>query len=325
MLLKKNISFLKIYYIKHKKAISLVAMLIVLAALLCFSRIRFEDLKPLISISPQNIVLLIISSLFFRLVSGYNFKILMLFFNIRLSFKEWFGLTAISTMTNYLFPVKAGMVAQAAYLKKRHLFSYTHFLSSFIVFLIFAFLVNSFMGVILSLVSYPGKLILENKLFLLFSAVSLVTFIMLCSLYFMKLIRIKWHLFQRFTEGAGMFFNDRRNLFILALTQAVVVFSVSLRFLFAFWSIGISINIVSCAIIALIVSFSLLFSITPANMGIKEFFVVLSSKAVGITAAQGIMVALIDRGIDMIASFITGGICSYLLAKDKTVASLKSK
>jgi uncharacterized protein (TIRG00374 family) len=306
---------LKGFYIKYRNVVSIFVLVVVLLFLFIYVSSRIEDFSLLLKISPEKLVLLFIASLIFRLSLGWNFKILMLFFNLRLVFNEWFGLTAISTMTNYLAPAKAGSAAQAVYLKKKHGLNYTHFISSLAGFFIISFLVNSVVGMFLSAAVMRNLPLLANKIFLFFFCAAIVILIPFILMRYANVNKIKWNLIVRLLEGLKKFHHQSRFLSLFIFSQLLVILAIGMRLFFAFSAIGLDINIASCIVIALVTSFSIFLSITPANLGIKEFFITGSSIAVGLTPAQGLMVALIDRAVDIIVSFVSGAFCSFILLK----------
>jgi len=312
---RKIIAPLQEIYSRYKPLVSLCVTCLVLALLVRFTGIRLDDFRVLKTIPLGSLALLLAASLFFRLTLGYNFRLLMLFFRVKLTFREWFGLTAVSTMTNYLLPVKAGTLAQAAYLKKAHAFNYALFVSSLVGFYSVTFLVNAVAGLALSLIEFHANFVAGNKVILFFCVVTLVTFIPFVLLGISRRLAIRPELLKRVLKGIELFFKEKRVMTRFILSQILVIFAIGLRFLFAFWALGVHIDYLSCTIVALVTSFSIFLSITPANIGIKEFFMVASSTALGINASEAMMVAVVDRGVDILSSFAAGGAFSYLLVK----------
>jgi len=74
-------------------------------------------------------LMMVLLRLLFVGLNGYYLKLFAQTFDIHLRFREWFGLAFMTTMGNYLTPLSGGMVARATYLKLRHAFPYTQFLS----------------------------------------------------------------------------------------------------------------------------------------------------------------------------------------------------
>jgi uncharacterized membrane protein YbhN (UPF0104 family) len=324
---KNILTFLKDIYTKYKLILSLLIMLLVFAMLAYYVKTRSADFNLLYNICFANIVGLSLSSIFFRIALGYNFYILMLFFNIKLLFREWLGLTTIATMTNYLVPAKGGTAAQAVYLKNVYGLGYSHYLSSTIGCFIITFMVNACVGLALSIIARSTGIMTSNWIILFFAAVTIIVCVSFILVLMAARIKINNSIFKNIIEGLGRFYHKRNLVVKLIISQFLVIIAIGLRLLFAFKSIGIEVNITACIIVALFTSFFIFLSLTPANLGIKEFFITLSSTTMGVTPAQGLAVALIDRGFDIIVSFIGGASFSFVLAhinyKAKPVASGK--
>ena len=61
----------------------------------------------------------------------------------------------------------------------------------------------------------------------------------------------------------------------------------------------------------------MLLSITPANLGIKEFFITVSGPIFGVTPEEALMAAIIDRCIDVVLSFVLGGAFVFTLTRGR--------
>jgi uncharacterized membrane protein YbhN (UPF0104 family) len=69
-------------------------------------------------------------------------------FSVRLSLAECFSLSAATSMSNFLLPMRGGAGIRAVYLKKFHQLSYTMFLSTMATFYLLFVLVNTGLGLI---------------------------------------------------------------------------------------------------------------------------------------------------------------------------------
>lgn len=68
-------------------------------------------------------------------------------------------------------------------------------------------------------------------------------------------------------------------------------------------------------IISIFFSISVLLSITPAGLGIRESFVGFSSEILGLNFGKGVIAAAIDRIIIIVLIIILAPIFSYILSK----------
>lgn len=313
---KKILSSFKNLYYKYKAFFTALITVIVILVLFNYIKSKRDDIALVLRISPANIILLIIASLFSRLVLSYNFKILMLFYKIKLRFREWFGLMSISAMTNYFLPAKGGSAAQAIYLKKIYRFNYTHFLSSLIGFYAIFFLVTSVLGAISSLFIFHSNYNFAIKLFIFFLALAVILTALFLSFKFSWRFISKWGFLKKLSDGLKEFHNNPIILTRFILLQLLLISTITLRLFFAFKSIGVNLGLISCLMVALLTSFSLFVGLTPANLGIKEFFITIFSNMLGVSASQAIMAAIIDRTIDILITFLPGMYFSYLFNKD---------
>ncbi|GEM_PF-3402992 len=321
MLIMKSRIFNRIkgIYGRHKGSISIIFLLVIFVLFLLYMKDRKDDFGLLLGLSFNDIFLLLAGALLFKLILGYNFRVLISFFGINLGFRQWFGLTCMAAMANYLLPVKAGVAAQAVYLKKIYGFRYTDFLSSITGFYAVTFLVNAVSGVALSFLLFRRGVESAGMILIFFLLFTVVTGVFLFFLYHSTKLSHKLSFVKGFLEGLKNFHGKPRRAFYLVISQIGVIIAIGVRLLIAFRVLGIEIDIVSCMVIALITSFSIFVSVTPGNLGIKEFLVTFSASALGFTPSEGLMVAMLDRGVDIIVSFVTGYGFTYMLANKKAV------
>ena len=86
-------------------------------------QILFEKIRKIgwEFIAPQ-----IALDLLYCTINGYVGFLTLNAFNIKQPFKEWFGLSFVNTLFNYLLPFKVGTVVKATYLKKKYDFAISH-------------------------------------------------------------------------------------------------------------------------------------------------------------------------------------------------------
>ncbi len=110
------------------------------------------NLQKLLSISPENFFLLSVWSIILLFFNGATLKLSMEAFKGRISFREAFYISQYFSLFNFL-PLKAGVIAEGAYLKLKHGFPVNKYIAGtvlvylanfFIYLLIGAFLVLFF-------------------------------------------------------------------------------------------------------------------------------------------------------------------------------------
>lgn len=241
-------------------------------------------------------------------------------FNLHLPFKEWYGLTVSNTMYNYLLPARGGMALRAMYLKQNHIFPYTKYVSYTAGTYILNLSIAAFTALFLSIGLFAFN-VLNNFIFLY---VSLALFIIIIGvigfLYKFnpqklpdKYKILKW--IKQTAQGIKQFKYNPKKVGNLGTIQLGFILAISLRLFIAFYVLGIEVNYPKLVLINALVSFSMVFSVTPGNIGIKEGIIGLSSSLLGLSTEEALLGALVDRVIAMIVVFGLGGVFSQILLK----------
>ncbi|MGB2961368.1 MAG: hypothetical protein WBC52_03020, partial [Candidatus Omnitrophota bacterium] len=222
MMIKSLLGPLGNIYKRRKKAFSVLLLIMILALFFVYMKSRKQDFLMLSRLSPDSIAMLCLGALMFKLALGYNFRILISFFGIKLAFREWFGLTGMAAMANYLLPAKAGLAAQAVYLKKEYGFRYMNYLSSMTGFYAVSFLVNAVVGTALSVYLCRKGVDAGKPLFLLFMAVTLVAAALLFVIYHFPKLGGRLGFLKGFLEGLKNFHGKPWKAFHLIISQVIV-------------------------------------------------------------------------------------------------------
>jgi uncharacterized membrane protein YbhN (UPF0104 family) len=236
-------------------------------------------------------------------------------FDVALTAKEWFGLSVVTTMGNYITPFSGGMIARAFYLKRRHEFSYTQFATLLASNYLVYFWVIGVIGVLTFLLF--GRVVWSYWQLFVFFVVVLISISVLILFPAVRLPgqnRIAKTL-NTSLAGWELVKNDRVLLAKLVVYTLVNVSLNALGFWVAYDALGSSVPFRSALLIGMLTSFSLLIRITPGNLGIQEALIGLSSGLLGIGAGQGLLVALLVRGATMVPTFTLGPIFSFLLTR----------
>ncbi|MFH1868843.1 MAG: lysylphosphatidylglycerol synthase transmembrane domain-containing protein [Candidatus Omnitrophota bacterium] len=301
------------WFKQHRRLISFSFLFVFITGYAYYIFKNREEIRHYLSLSPLNLIFLIISMLLLWATVSVNIKILLNIFNIRLRFKEYFGLYVITMMANYILPAKGGFIPMAVYLKTRHSFEYSKFLIFLLSFYIFTFFINCMVGIGLVFMNYFIKNELNLDILLIFVLVLVFIILLLSIVFGLNKKNLGSGFLGKAVAGFKVFVKKKKLLYSVAGIQAASIFFMSLKLLYAYRALGIDIDIISAALIGLIGAFSVIISITPANLGVREFFVTISSKMVGYTATEGVMAAMLDRCIGLILTFILGAIFSYIL------------
>jgi uncharacterized protein (TIRG00374 family) len=238
-------------------------------------------------------------------VNGLVNKILLKEFKIYLTFKEWFGLSVINTIGNYVAPFRGGAISNALYLKKKYQFSYSAFLSLLSATYIIVFWVNSLLGIVALIFVKIFYNKFSNTIFIFFLFIFFIlTIIILLS---PKVKKSKHKYLNKFIDVINDWHIIRKNLkviiaisFLAFINNILIVFMSHLEFLI----IGESIEISKLLVLSIFSSFAIFLSITPGNLGIREAFSVYSGQLLGIPIVKVVAISIIDRLINFILSFL---------------------
>jgi len=262
-----------------------------------------------------NFILLLILRLLFLIINGLILKIYAEKFKIHLNHWEWVGLSFTTSLGNYIAPFSGGILYRAGYLKLKHNLSLTRFTILLASNYLLTFWCVALMGLVSSISLMVNSSCIPSQVPIFFGMVVIIL-IMMNLLPKPELSSQRWitkKIFEAY-EGLIMLTQDKKLLikiiFLIVLNNLII----GLAFFVGYQSIGIEILFPQALIISLITVFSLLINITPANLGIQEGVVSFASSTLNIGVSEGLIVALIVRGITMILIFTIGPYFLFLFS-----------
>jgi len=297
-------------------------ILIILIFIYLFTRNNFDFvLETINKISIFDFFLLSISTIITITLNGNKIEILTRYYKLKLKFKEWFGLSVVTTMGNYLAPFGSGMLLRGVYLKKKYGFSYKNFITTLATSYLTSFLLYSFIGIMITIIIYYQYNLFNTIFFLIF----LITFLSCLGIMVLspKIKNKKNKFLNKFEQIINNWKKMKKNyrlLIRLTLNDFFSLLNYSIRIFLAFYILGDKIPFISSVLISLVTLFSLIIGLTPASIGVKEALIAYSTTVIGKSFGLGIAVATIDRIIALIYVFFLGGLFSYIL-----LISLKNK
>jgi len=296
---------------------SSVALLVSLVAIAVFLFIHKEGWREIQRVSLANLVLLLMLQLGSLVVNGIFLKIFAAKFGLVLGFREWFGLSVVTTMGNYLTPFSGGLFARAAYLKRKYAFSYASFVSVMAANYLIVFFNCGLLGVWISalLARRIHSFRLEIPLF--FGSVS-CTAILLALMPNVKLkTSNRWsRALSKVWEGWNIVRTDFLLLLKLSVLTLVNLVLAAASLFVAYRALELPIDFLSALLIGLFASLSILLRVTPGNLGIQEAVISLTSALLGAGLEEGFLGAMLVRAASLVVVFILGPVFSYLLAQD---------
>jgi len=285
-----------------------------------------EDYLLVLS-TPLKYVFLI--GFFYSLVfflNGVFIKIILGSFSKVISVFESVYVSVISSLGNYFLPMRGGAVIRSVYLKKKFSFPYSHFVSTLYGYYIIVFLVNSFFALIALLFITLRYGIVSVPLYIFFGGLFL--FMLILSLVHFPVEKVKENrvgfvnkvlkIFKEILNGWNIIVDNKRLLVSLILITLLAFVVHIFLFWIEFKALGIDTNFMNVVLYNCISGVSLLVSLTPGSLGIREGIFVITSDILGITSDQVMQLALLDRGVMVVTLIVLFGVFFILNKLNRT-------
>jgi len=264
-----------------------------------------ENLKYLFSIDFSSIIALFI----INWVSIFNGAFLNYIyyrkFNFGLSFLQACSIFINRYFLNF-FPLRAGSIATAVYLGKKHKISFKYQIIIFGTIAYIGVLSQLLFGFILSFILLLQNVIIDYYS-LLFFGLSFISGIIIFFLLekFLPFLPVKiLEKVENIRSGYNKISNKKFVVTITILYYAISLVLSSLKiFIFAqFLNYDYSFSQIIFMMTA--INISNFFAITPGNLGVKEVLSGVILAYYGGAFDEGILLSIADRGVDIISSFI---------------------
>ena len=230
--------------------------------------------------------------------------------------RRWCGLHWVALFLNFL-PMKAGMIARAAYLKKTYGFGYLDLAAILAGHLLLAFGMAGVLGW-LSILIVPVAPGYFPLLALGFSAMFCLPF--LAWWFPGSLIEVfeKWlPRLGRWVKKAWMawsVFRENRKPLIRALPFVAGTFiAIAWRMEMVYRSFGVDMSFFGGLLLATAAMVLRKLSIIPGNLGIREGFLTVIAGLLGVDSQIAFIGTLLDRGVMLIWTFVFGGYQTWAL------------
>jgi len=249
-------------------------------------------------------------------IVGQFTQIILRAFGLTLTFREWFGLPVITTLGNYVLPFRGGSGLRAAYLKKRHAFPLTDFLSTFVAIYLVVLIVNAAVG-LTALALSPSWRGPGGTAVALFFGLVLAGSLGLVIFPLPKdgVQRLKIKTLIRLVEGWQKIKEHPQvtvRLFIMSLANTVTGMLVVYV---GFLAMDVRVGLAGSALVVALQALTLFMAVTPGGLGIQDAVLVFTAQALGVSPTQGLALAVAVRALTLFWSLILGPVFSYLLLK----------
>jgi uncharacterized membrane protein YbhN (UPF0104 family) len=235
---------------------------------------------------------------------------------VRLAFWEWYGLSAMTAMGNYLIAFRGGAAIRGVYLKAKYDFPYSLFLSTVASLYLLTFPTNAFLGLVALAGVYFGLGISQPALaFLLLACVA-------GPVGFLVLIRWVPEFSGRWTSRLNPVVEGWKALTVKPSTVIKLILASILNSLitvlminFSFQALGVELSLVESGVLGILYLISAMVPITPAGVGFAEATLVLASGAFGLDSTINILVAGLNRSAMLLVSLIMGPVFTLILSR----------
>jgi uncharacterized protein (TIRG00374 family) len=297
-----------------RKGLSVVVLVITISVLGIYVWTHKSTFASIIVVQRDLLVFLLLMRLILILVQGLQTKAFLNLFDVQVRFKEWFGLSVITNMTNILSPLQGGMFVRGIYLKKRHGFSYSAFASVQLANYLLSFLLTSALGIVVACLIYERYGILVPALLALFSILLIftATFLLISPKMSPSQGRIRESL-RHALEGWNFIRSNRRLICEISLLNCVSALTLGVRLFVSYRALSLTPEFLPVFMISIVSNYTILLSITPGNLGIIETAVALVSEMMGIGFDKGLAAAVLLRGTSLLIVFTLGPLFSFLL------------
>lgn len=300
------------------KSISLIVLISLIVWAGIYVKNHIGEFGIIFSLSLEYLGILLFLSLLEIFLIGLLTKIITKSFGIGLTSTEWFGLSIVTRLGNYLLPFKGGAGLRGIYLRKHHDFPYTYFLTALVATSVMVFFVNSSIGV-----TGMGLVYAYYKIFNWIVFGILGIFFLLCLtiiIFSPKMPNFRSNFLNQISSAINTWHEIKKSTSVVFKLLLIVLLHAFLNVLiifFAFRSFSLNVPLTQTMIIASLSVFSMLIGMTPGSLGINEAVIVFSSRLFQITTAQGLLVATLRRIVVLFWVFTLGPIFSYILIRRK--------
>jgi len=288
-----------------KRYASLLLTVGFLALFIWYGLTHREIFHDLTNIAVWALVLIVVGKLINVWTTGLFTKWTVEAFTDTLSQAESFVVAVLTAIGNFFGPLFGGLGIRAVYLKKYHQLPYSKFTSTLIGYYLLMLLFNSLLAVVGLLLLPHGNH--TNFLLLVFGG----WFILFLGLMFVKLPqRQKFAWLERnklgkllvkttydIEDGWQVMLHKRKllvQMIVLAIVNLVALYFVNYV---EFVALDIHVTAAAMMLYTAIVQASLLISLTPGAVGLRETLLIVLGGTLGITNEQIVQVAILDRGI----------------------------
>ncbi len=263
---------------------------------------RLKDIKGITL--THCIAVLLLFSVFF-LINASILKLALSKYQIKMGIFEAWGLSFFSSLLNYLTPMKGGTGFKFLYIKKKYNLDISHNISIFLIVSCFVLFTSALWGGVVTCLFSS-----RNPMFIhVFNFLALIVLALLICYFIARRLKFKLpvigklanKLLNNLFKGFSLIDWNFSIKFFILLSIQIVIWAGIFRIIF----MGLEINagFESCLIIAVFSNLALATTLTPGNIGIKEFLFILLFRVFGVTEMEILTVLLVERAAQLFIIF----------------------
>lgn len=293
------------------KKVKIILYVISIAAIVYFI-IKYKDnLAVVLNLNAWELSFLLILGGMAIALQALQFSVITRVISSNIRFLDIMVITSISSMYNYILPASGGGIAvRAALLNRKFNIPWSK-----VAALMGAFYLSSYFGMTLLLLVTSSiaycHLSINSEVYLI-----VIGFFALLSLFIILLYR--WQPNDRSTKnrliqfaynikaGLDKFKGEYNRIIINICCQIAIVSIFAVKLYFSFYFLEIHISYWNIFLVQSFLSLSLLFSITPGNIGIREGAIVFFAGFLGLSTEHALFGALVDRATGLLIVFLFG-------------------
>ena len=299
------------------------------------------ELKTITGLSPGWLLLLFGLAAAKIACMGSFTKVIVGSLGIELDILEWFGLSAMSTMGNYLTPFRGGAAVRAVYLKSRHGLPYSLFLSTLSTLYVITFATSAALGLLAVLLLYLWFGFIDGALVLFFVFCLSLPVLLFSLARVMPRLPRRWepqkisgippglngpaplaYLISRCMEVVNRIIEGWQVISAHGGTLAHLVglsllnASVTLLMIhFSFAAFAVRLPLLESLVLSSLFMLSALIPITPSGLGVAEAMLVMASRGFGVGGSLSVLSAGLNRSMMLLSSLLWGSLFSYILGR----------
>lgn len=268
--------------------------------------------------APAGLLMLIVAfNVLVATFTAMRFRVSAMVFGVCLAFREWAGLSFITTLYGYLFPARTGNIVRGIYLKKRHNMDYTEFVvllggSNAIELLVAA--LTGFASVLV--LAGQGGLFRELAVWFggvlsLGAAVGGLAYVVLTR-FPRRQARI-WQLLNLVIRGVRIFMSAPREMLEVALLSLLGLLVQACALYCCFAAFGNEPGLLNVLLAVCLAKLSAVISLTPGNIGVTEAAIIGVMVLGGVSVMESTQAALLSRILSMAVQGVLGVGFAFLL------------